>query len=196
MIAILHEGNAKKTSDNKLLKLLIENLSLDEKKVRFFGLGSKSNFFNKDFDAYKELITDIKEEIISKVLFVVDADYKINDSTYGGFDNTSREIIDIRNTLKIYEISDLYITCDFDTKDGYLESLILSSVPPKQKECIEDFLECSEFKSKENDKAILNQIYNNAYPNAPYDFSSEKFDILKQKLKNLFKEEANDKTKE
>jgi len=189
MIAILHEGNAKKTADNKLIKLLIENLNLDENKVRFFGFGSKSNFFKKDIDAYKELITDIQEEIILKVLFIVDADYKKNDIQYGGFDNTLKEIIAIRKTLNIYEISDLYICCDFSTKDGYLESLILSSIPKPQKECIETFLECSEFKSKENDKAILNQIYNNAYPNAPYDFSSDKFDVLKQKLKNLFKEQ-------
>jgi len=189
MIAILHEGNAKKTADNKLIKLLIEDLNLDEKQVRFFGLGSKSEFFKKDIDAYRELLTDIQEEIISKVLFVVDADYEKDNSQYGGFENTLREIIDIRKKLNIYEMSDLYITCDFDTKEGYLESLILSSIPLKQKECIETFLDCSEFKSKENDKAILNQIYNNAYPNAPYDFSSEKFDILKQKLKNLFKDE-------
>jgi len=186
MIAILHEGNAQKTADNKLIKLLIEDLALDEKKVRFFGLGSKSNFFKKDIDAYRELLIDIQEEIISKLLFVVDADYEENDNKYGGFENTLKEIIAVRKELSIYEISDLYITCDFDSKEGYLESLILSSIPEEQKECIETFLECSEFKSKENDKAILNVIYNNAYPNAPYDFSSEKFDILKQKLKNLF----------
>jgi len=189
MIAILHEGNAQKTADNKLIKLLIEDLELDEKKVRFFGLGSKSNFFKKDIDAYRELLIDIQEEIISKVLFIVDADYEKNDQNYGGFEKTLEKMIVLRKELKIYEISDLYITCDFDTKEGYLESLILSSIPQTQKECIETFLECSEFKSKENDKAILNQIYNNAYPNAPYDFSSDKFDTLKQKLKNLFKEQ-------
>ena len=189
MIAILHEGNAQKTADNKLIKLLIKDLNLDEKKVRFFGLGTKSNFFKKDSNAYRELITDMKEEIILKVLFIVDADYEENDEIYGGFDNTLKKMIEIRKVLNIYELSDLYITCDFDTKSGYLESLILSSIPIKQKECIETFLECSEFKSKENDKAILNQIYNNAYPNAPYDFSSDKFDILKQKLQKLFKEE-------
>ena len=38
MIAILHEGNAKKTADNKLIKRLIENLNLNENKVRFFDV--------------------------------------------------------------------------------------------------------------------------------------------------------------
>jgi len=186
MVAILHEGNAKNTADNRLLKLLIKTLQLDMDKIRFFGLRGKSNFFKEENPAYREFLTEIKEGVFSKVLFVVDADYKENDSTYGGFENTLKEMIEIRQKLSIYEISDLYITCDFDKKCGYLESLILSSVPREQKECIENFLKCSEFKSKENDKAILNVIYNNAYPNAPYDFSSDKFDVLKQKLKKLF----------
>ncbi|CAA6806689.1 MAG: Unknown protein [uncultured Sulfurovum sp.] len=189
MVAILHEGSAKKTADNELLKLLIEKLELNIKEIRFFGLGGKSNFFKEDYRAYKELLTEINEGAFSKILFVIDADYKENDTKYGGFDNTLKEMIHLRKKLNIYEISDLYITCNFDTKEGYLESLILSSIPSTQKECIETFLDCSEFKSKENDKAILNQIYNNAYPNAPYDFSSDKFDTLKQKLQNLFKGE-------
>ena len=45
MVAILHEGNAKKTADNELLKLLLESLELDETQVKFFGMGSKNNFF-------------------------------------------------------------------------------------------------------------------------------------------------------
>jgi len=188
-VAIFHEGNNKKTNDNALLKLLLENLKLDVNKVKFIGMGNKSKFFKIDNDNYKELKLDIKRNAISKILFVIDADYVETDNKYGGFDNTLQEIIAIRRELDIYKISDLFITCDFDTKEGYLESLILSTIPLEQKECIETFLECSDFKSKENDKAILNQIYNNAYPNAPYDFASEKFDILKLKLKNLFKEQ-------
>lgn len=189
-VAIVHEGNAKKNNDNKLLKLLIDKLKLSQDKVEFFGFNSKSNFFKKDYEGYIDLLERIfKEEKISKILFVIDADYEKNDKNYGGFENTLQKMITIRKELNIYEISDLYITCDFDTKEGYLESFILSTIPKEQKECIETFLECSDFKSKENDKAILNQIYNISYPNAPYDFSSDKFDVLKQKLKNLFKEE-------
>ncbi|MDO8261063.1 MAG: hypothetical protein Q7T50_06245, partial [Candidatus Magasanikbacteria bacterium] len=88
--------------------------------------------------------------------------------------------------LSLSGLSDIYVTCNPNTKDGYLESLILSSIPKKQKECIETFLNCSEFKSKDNHKSILNQIYKIAYPNAPYDFSHKNFDELKQKLQNLF----------
>ncbi len=186
MIAILHEGNAKNTADNQLIKLLIKNLSLDEKEVSFFGFGAKSNFFKTDFPAYKELLSEIDETIISKVLFIIDADYVKNDKKCGGLKKTKLELENIINELELSTISDIYVTCNPETNDGYLESLILSSIPQKEKECIEAFLDCSEFKSKENHKSILNQIYKIAYPNAPFDFSHRNFDELKEKLQNLF----------
>ncbi|MGE4419403.1 MAG: hypothetical protein AB7D38_06165 [Sulfurimonas sp.] len=186
-IAILHEGNTQKTNDNELLKLLIQDLGLDLNRVEFFGFGPKSNFFKIDNPKYDRLKLQIEEEAISRVLFVVDADYEITDIKYGGFDNTKNELEKIINSLKISDIADTYITCSPQTKDGYLESLILSSIPQKQKECIESFLDCSEFKSKENHKSILNEIYTKAYPKAPYDFTHTNFNELKEKLQNLFK---------
>jgi len=185
-VAIFHEGNVKRTHDNELLKLLIEALGLPLNKVKFVGMGSKNNFFKKDNNNYKELLLDIKREAIKKVLFVIDADYSENDSIYGGFENTKNEIEKIFRELKIEQISDLYITCDPQNRSGYLESLILSTIPDEQKKCIEYFLDCSNFKSKENHKAILNQIYKIAYPQAPFNFSHPNFDELKGKLMDLF----------
>jgi len=188
-VAILHEGNSKKTNDNELLKLLLKELNLDIQRVEFFGFGAKNNFFKFDSVGYEVLTKEVVNKNISKILFVVDADYPVNDNTYGGYDNTQRELKEVIKRLYIEEITDIYITCDPKDKCGYLESLILSSIPTEQKECIENFLFCSDFKSKENHKAILNQIYKNAYPNAPFDFSHENFNDLKTKLKNLFKDE-------
>ena len=185
-VAILHEGNNKKTHDNELLTLLIGKLGLDIERVEFFGMGSKSNFFDIENENYKGLQLRINLEEISKVLFAVDADYEKNDKTYGGYTNTKRELEKITEELGIKDISDIYIMCEPTSQCGYLESFILSAIPQKQKECIETFLDCSEFKSKENHKAILNQIYKIAYPNAPFDFSHPNFDELKQKLINLF----------
>jgi len=54
-----------------------------------------------------------------------------------------------------------------------------------QKDCIQAFLDCSEFKSKENHKTILNDIYKLAYPKAPFNFQHRHFDELKQKLAQL-----------
>jgi hypothetical protein len=78
--------------------------------------------------------------------------------------------------------------CDPETKVGYLESLILSTIEQEQRNCIQCFLSCSQFESKENHKAILNQIYKLAYPNAPYDFSHSYFNDLKTQLTQLFAE--------
>jgi len=188
-VAILHEGNSKKTNDNQLLKLLIESLNLDVRRVKFIGMGTKSNFFKSSNLDYIEIIEDIQREAIDKILFVVDADYENNDSIYGGFKNTKIELEKIIKELGLENYSDIYITCDPMVQCGYLESLILSTIPQKQKECIENFLECSDFKSKENHKAILNQIYKTAYPNAPFDFTHQNFNKLKTKLKNLFEEQ-------
>lgn len=176
MYAILHEG---KSIDKSFFELLLDSLALEKKAVQFYGMGNKSNFFKTDHIQYKTLNDDIMDTLISKVLFIIDAD--------DGFEDTQNKLEKTINELNINEISDFYIACNHETKKGYLESLILSSIPQKQKECIENFLECSEFKSKTHDKSILNEIYKKAYPNAPYDFNHQNFNELKQKLENLFK---------
>jgi len=185
-VAILHEGNAKKTNDNALLKLLMNELGLDIGKVKFFGMGNKSRFFELKDKNYKELKIYIDSEKVNKILFVVDADYERNDKKYGGYKNTESALINIIDELGFKEYSDIYIVCDPETKDGYLESLILSSIPLQHKNCISEFLTCSEFKSKDNYKSILNQIYKIGYPNKPYNFSHKNFEELKLKLRNLF----------
>jgi hypothetical protein len=188
-VAILHEGSNKKNdkNDNGLLRLLIEKeLKLDIERVVFFGMDAKSNFFKLENYNYIELRSYIKNEEINKLLLVVDADYEQNDKKYGGYENTEEALKNIIDELEFEIYSDIYIVCDPEIKEGYLESLILSSIPSKHENCIEGFLSCSEFKSKENDKSILNQIYNIAYPNEPYNFSHQNFEELKQKLRNLF----------
>jgi hypothetical protein len=189
-VAILHEGN-QKSSDKKLLKLLIEKLNSDFKnkkflkEINFIGMGTKNNFFKVDNENYKLLKNEIEREDVGKVLFVVDADYESNDNTYGGYQNTQKELNKTIAQLGLENISDTYITCNPITQDGNLESLILSSIKEEQKECIETFLACSEFKSKESHKAILNKIYKTAYPNKPFNFDHPHFNDLKTKLTHL-----------
>ena len=185
-VAILHEGQKDKSLDSEILKLLLEKLELDEYKVEFFGFGAKSNFFKLENVKYKRLQQQIDEEEINKILFIIDSDYIANDSVYNGYDNTYNELMKIIRLLNLESISDIYISCEPITKNGYMESLVLSTIPKEQKQCIENFLQCNEFKSKENDKAIINQIYKSAYPNASYEFSHKNFNLLKEKLQNLF----------
>jgi tRNA nucleotidyltransferase (CCA-adding enzyme) len=189
-VYILHEGNAKNTHDSKLIKLLISHLKEEYTEIypdiiEYHGMGSKSNFFK--IESYPALLTQgVNTNQVKKVLFVVDADDVKNDSVYGGFENTNKGLDEIIAELEFQAVSSTYIMCDPNTKAGYLESFILSTIPEQQKACIERFLECSQFKSKENHKAILNQIYNMAYPDSPYDFKHSHFDELKTKLIWLF----------
>ncbi len=192
-VAILHEGNAGKSEDNWLLQALTATLSKENPalfnwdRVECYGMGGKSNFFKPDFPKYRSLLQLIETDQISKVLFVMDADNEKNDATYAGYENTfAAWQTFVSDTLKIEPISDIYITCDPITRTGYVESLLLSTLDNDKKSCIETFLNCSDFKAKGNDKAILNQIYKTAYPNAPFDLQHSHFDELKQKLRILF----------
>ena len=188
MYAILHEG---KSIDKSFFELLLEHLKLNKNLISFFGMGSKSNFFKTDNKRYKDLILNIKIEKITKILFILDADYE-GDKKYDGYEETLQEIEVIQKTLEIKEISDTFIAYDIksEKKEGYLESLILSTLSEEQDDCINSFLEkCPEFKGKESHKSIFNVIYKNAYPDKPYDFKHENFNELKDKLINLFKKE-------
>lgn len=175
MVAILHEG---KSIDKSFFQLLLDDLKLNASQVNFYGMGTKSNFFNREFAHYQDLSLEIERENIDKVLFIIDADES--------FEQTETKLLTIMDELQITAISHYYIACDPNTKKGYLESLILSSLSEEQKTCINDFLTCSDFKSKTHDKSIFNIIYKNAYPNAPFDFSHANFAPLKEKLINLF----------
>lgn len=180
-VAIFVEGK----TDKNFIGLLLDEMGLDKDKVKFFILGSKSNFFKPESNQYKELLVDIEQEIIEKVLFVLDADEVENNEKYGGYANTEKELTNTIRALGIKD-SDVYIMCDLTDKTGCLESLILSSISVEQKQCIDNFLSCSEFKDKESHKAILYKIYKIAYPQAPYDFSHKNFEPLKGKFKQLF----------
>jgi hypothetical protein len=185
-LAICHEGHTKKSLDSEIIKLLLKDLKLDINRVEFYGFGSKSNFFKKDYKVYQNLQMAIKEQEIEKILFVLDADNEEDDHFFGGYVKTSRGLRTILSDLKLSSISDSYISCNPTEKIGNIESLLLSTIPQEQKECIDDFLQCSEFKAKGNDKALLKQIYKLAYPDTPYNFKHKHFDELKTKLQNLF----------
>ncbi len=88
--------------------------------------------------------------------------------------------------LGLSSISDVIIIRDYETNSGYLESLIFSTLSEQQKECIKNFLDCSNFTSKDNHKSIINQIYKMGYPNEPYNYEHPNFKELKDKLKKLY----------
>jgi hypothetical protein len=182
-VAIVCEGN----DDKAFFKTLISHLGFKEKHVGFYVFHGKSNIFKSNDKRYADLKLDVENGQIENVLFVVDADDVKNDIVYGGFENTQTALNNVIKQLDFEEIAHTYVMCDPETKTGYLEPLILPTISEPQRNCIEGFLKCSQFKSKENHKAILNQIYKLAYPNAPYDFQHPHFEPLKTELTNLFK---------
>ncbi|MDD4929134.1 MAG: hypothetical protein PHP85_07655 [Gallionella sp.] len=182
-VAIICEGKG----DRGFLEEFIKHLKI-ETKPNFYTLSGKSNLLDPTHTKYQELKIVVAAEP-HKLLFVVDADDVKNDTRHGGFENTQQTLNQVIAELELGEVSNTYIMCDPMTKIGYLESLILSTIPEHQKNCIQSFLECSEFKSKENHKTILNSIYKTAYPNTPYDFAHPHFDELKNKLSSLFASE-------
>lgn len=184
--AILHEGNDKNTTDKKLIKSLLENLALDAESVFFDGFGSKSNFFKSDNLKYLRLKKFVDAGQIDKILFIVDADYEKDDAKYKGFENTANELTHIINELGFRDIARFYIVCDPITKTGYLESLVLASLPEEKRKCIECFVECSEINPKQIHKTIINHLYTIAYPDPPYNFDHPYFNELKTELTNLF----------
>ena len=186
-VAIVCEGKDDKAFFETLISHLVSHLVFNEKNANFYILGGKSNLFDVDNKRFKDLKLEIDGGQIEKVLFVVDADDVKTDAVYGGFENTQTALNNIIKQLDLKDIAHTYIMCDPATKTGYLESFILSTIPTAQRICIEGFLACSQFKSKENHKTILNQIYKLAYPNAPYDFQHPHFKPLINELTDLFK---------
>jgi hypothetical protein len=181
MVRIICEGK----TDKKLG--LLSHMGIEEKEGDFEIMGCKNNFF--DIQKYKIIIQLVNCDQLKKLLFVLDADYETKDSRYGGYDNCYTEINKMIATLGLSSISDVIIIRDYKTNTGYLESLIFSTLSEQQKECIKNFLDCSNFISKDNHKSIINQIYKMGYPNEPYNYEHPNFQELKDKLKKLYEEQ-------
>lgn len=185
--AILHEGSCNdKTADKKLIKSLIHNLGFSDSSIVFYAFGSKNEFFKTTNPNYLELKSYIEAEAINKILFVIDADHEKDDAKYKGFENTENQIKVVIDELGFQDIARVYVVCDPATKTGYLESLILASLPEQKRKCIECFIACSEINPKQIHKTIINNLYTLAYPDPPYNFEHSYFDDLKAELKNLF----------
>lgn len=183
MVKIICEGNSDKNKIMEFLSFLSINYSDDN----FVVMGNKSNIFDIDNEKYKTLLELIKAEKVENILFIVDADYQKDNNRYGGYNKTNNELNILINSLKIKDISDFYISCNPSSKDGYLESLLLSTVNTNLKKCYSDFLDCIEFEDKNHHKYIMEQLHKITSPKKPYNFSHDNFKILKEKLNNIFK---------
>ncbi len=180
-IAIICEGK----NDQEFLGEFIDFLGFNINQVDFYIFGGKSFIFNSDHPKYqKGLLVEL--EGIDKILFVVDADYEDN-----AFDKTQKDLDQVIDTLELGKLSQTYIMCDPKTKKGYLESLILSTLEPEQKKCIECFLTCTGWKPEKGDKTVYHRLYKTGYPNPQHNFKHKNFKKLKDLLFNLTIDEIN-----
>jgi hypothetical protein len=175
MVRIVCEGK----SDKDFLKLFLEHLEINITDNNFIPMGSKTYLLNKDHKKYKMPIKQIEAGKVSKLLFILDADED--------FETTTTAIEKLLKDLNIIDISDYLIMCNSKTKKGYLESLILETIPDEHKKCIDTFLDCSE--STKNDKYIVKSMYKQYYPKKGYNFEDDNFKPLKNKLIKLFNKE-------
>jgi len=183
MLKIVCEGN---TDKNKISEIL-EFLEIPYNDNHFIIAGNKQNLLNKDIVEYRVLKQEVESGIVFKILFLVDVDFVKDDITHG-YENTQARVVQLRKDLDIVEISDYYLLCDLKTNEGYLESLLLSTVSDAVKKCFEELLECKELNDKHNHKNILEEFYRISKPDTPYDFNHPNFNELKKKLTDLFKE--------
>ncbi|MDQ7046320.1 MAG: hypothetical protein Q9M39_01340 [Sulfurovum sp.] len=184
MVKIVCEG---KSDKNKLKEILVF-LDIDCSDDNFIVMGNKSTIFKENDDRYKTLTTLIKAQKIEKILFIVDADYQKDNSIYGGYYNTENALDILIEKLNIKSMSSFYISCNPLSKDGYLESLLLSTVDENLKVCYDEFLDCIEFEEKNHHKYIMEQLHKITSPKKPYDLEHPYFRELIGKLSNLFKE--------
>ncbi|MFT5835337.1 MAG: hypothetical protein ACI9RG_000222 [Sulfurimonas sp.] len=182
MVKIICEGG----DDHSFLKLFLEHLNEDKSisnSINNFGsyiqpMGGKSNLLNKE--KYETINKQIGKKI-KKVLFIFDCDFLEDDAQCGDIDK-SKECIE-----KLIQQLDWKIEIDYYIFSKNLDYFLIDTL--ENKESFESCEECLELKKVNKNRKILTCIYNKLYPNAPYNFSNDKFDDIKQKLKNLFEEQ-------
>lgn len=178
MVAILFEGK----SDEKILNQICDTYNLAKEKIIYFNFEGKDNIFNISHEYYSEIENDINNlQRIDKILIVVDADNDNDPNPNRGFEASKNKLEEIITDLDFKIPIDYYIMCD-ENKVGNLETFLLSVLDTEQKKCIENFKNC--YKYKLSDKWTYNSFYKQM--NHPFDFNHQNFNILKEKLTNLF----------
>jgi hypothetical protein len=181
MVRIFCEGSDDKT----FLRLLLNDLKKSGDIIGFENfdsivkvMGGKSNLLDKE--SYSTIDKQVGKQL-TQIFFIFDCDFKEDDKVCGGLKNSKKAIEDLIIQL------DWKIEVDYYIFNKNLDYFIIDTLDKK-----ENFLgceECFELKELNKNRKILTCIYKSLYPKKPFDFSHPNFNELKQKLKNLFKEE-------
>lgn len=181
MVKIICEGSDDKT----FLRLLLNDLkkSNDILGIKNFDayieiMGGKENLLNHE--NYRTISKDIKKGV-TQILFIFDCDFEEDDNKKNGMKNSKKSIESLITKL------DWEIEVNYYIFNKNLDYFIIDTLDKR-----DNFLgceECFDLKKLNKNRKILTCIYKSMYPRKPFDFTHENFNPLKQKLKNLFKEE-------
>jgi len=181
MVRIFCEGNDDKT----FLRLLLNDLKKDNEIIGVENfdsfikvMGGKSKLL--EVESYKTTNKRVGKNI-QKVLFVFDCDFEEDDKLSGGIENSIKAIEELIDNL------DWKIEVSYYIFNKNLDYFIIDTLDKKDN--FSACEECFNLKELNKNRKILTCIYKSLYPKAPFDFSHENFNELKQKLKTLFKEE-------
>ena len=189
MVRIFVEGEDDKKFIITLLRFVIKNKEID--------LGSNNNF--DDFIAimgnkskllksleYKDISKQIgKDKKIKKVLFIFDCDFEKDNRKCNGMEK-SEECFDkllkeLNWNIEIQKDKHLHIF------NRNLDYCIAETIGKEH--CLLDIENCLQLNTLKPNRKPLAALYTIMYPKSPYNLEHPNFNTLKQKLKNLFKEE-------
>jgi len=182
MVKIICEG----VGDVKNIKKVLDFFNIEYIDDMFIYTNGKSFLVNSKSEVYDTLKKQLEIGQVDKILIIADVDDSKNDEKLCGEKNTISKIEKLQEELNIQGKSDYFLACDPQTRKGYFESLLLSTVDEEVKKCYEEFRICSGLNSKATDKNIMSELHNLTKPDKPYDFNHQNFDELKEKLIKLF----------
>ena len=182
MVAILHEGG----TDKKNIKNILDFLQIDYSDNDFHKMTNKANFYKTEHTVYKILKQNIDNGKISKVLFILDADYKHDQRKTGGKAKTISSLESTISQLSLTCEYEIFVVCEPSKDEGFFETLLLSSVDTKIKKCYDQFNICTGLNKEEDVKKTMGRLYQLTSPNKPYSFEHKNFTPLKETLTKLF----------
>ncbi len=182
MVKIIVEGD----DDKNLLIALLRDLNLGDKKNfpnYFETMGGKAKLLDFEQEKYKKISKQIELKLnnFTKVLFIFDCDFEKDDKKCGGFEKSEQCFNKLKEKLNWNIDIDYYI---FNRNLDYF--LVDTITPENKKQCFIAFEGCLKLKEITPNRKPIANLYRDLYPYKPYDFSHENFNLLKQKLTDLF----------
>ena len=183
MVRIFVEGE----DDKKFIIVFLRKLLKDKS----ITLGSNNNFDdlitimgNKSkllkYANYANISILVGKKI-KKALFIFDCDFEKDNKKCNGMEHSQKCFDELKNKLKWNISIENYIF--YRNLDYFIAKTI------EKEHCLLEIEKCLELNTLKPNRKPLASLYAIMYPKKPYNLEHNDFKILKEKLKNLFKEE-------